>query len=520
MNRFDKIRVTRTRSSLFDLSHEIKCTANIGQLIPTYLEEIVPGDKFRMSNEAMLRIAPILAPLMHRFNVYFHYFFVPNRIIWNEWEDFITGGEDGLQMPNHPKILIQESNKQYFDVGSLADYFGIRTIGSAPTIPTGGEISVSALPFRAYQEIFNEWFRDQTLRQAIPIDKSSTNPDPTQVAEIANLRSRAYEKDYFTSALPWPQRGSEVVIPSDNTYSPQYLSESTLFDSNGPAGSGSLSSDANSKLRVGASSVLGRIQNLEENQNIETKITINDLRNASRLQEWLEKNARAGSRYIEQILSHFGVRSSDARLQRPEYLGGGRQPIVISEVLNTTGDKDGTTNQPVGQMSGHGISVGQPAGFKRRFEEHGWVMGIMSICPRTAYQNGIHRKFRKFDKFDYYWPEFAHLGEQEIKNYEIFHDYTENDPAVNGQTFGYQARYAEYKYHESQVAGDFRDKLKFWHYGRQFATRPSLNNTFVQVERDKRIFAVQDTKEPDFYVQIHNNVRAIRPMPKHSIPKL
>lgn len=501
---FNKIQIKQPKRNKFDLSHDRKMSMRMGDIVPILLQEVVPGDSFRVNSEVFIRLAPMLAPIMHRVNVYTHYFFVPNRIIWDNWKTFITGGEDGLQTAVYPTLNLGADNAQ-FDKGSLSDYFGmpIPPQGAAHPFPE----KISALPFRAYQEIYNEYYRDQNLTQKVDFSKGDETTG--NVTALTTMRKRAWEKDYFTSALPWPQRGADVNLPVEFNYKDQ----SNIFDTAGAAVTGDVDA-ATGVLRANLNSA--RIENLEEDA---TSVTINELRIATRLQEWLEKNARGGSRYIEQILSHFGVRSSDARLQRPEYLGGGKSPVIISEVLNKAGDLDAGTNlQPVGDMAGHGISVGRTNTFKKSFEEHGYILGMISVLPRTAYSQGIPRHMQKFDKLDYYWPEFAHLGEQEVLDKEIYFDPTTD---TNQGTFGYQTRYAEYKYQQSSIHGDFRDTLDYWQMGREFDNRPQLNTEFVQSDPTERIFAVDDLGDTDkLYVQIFNRVSAIRPMPYFGTPYL
>jgi len=503
MNPFQAVAGRRTKYSKFDLSHERKMSLNFSELIPIMCNEVVPGDKFRVNSEIMMRFAPMIAPMMHRVNVYTHYFFVPNRLIWDNWESFITGGRQGDELPSAPVVRIQDDRKQYFAKGTLADYFGLPIVDPATTVTQVA--SINALPFRAYQLIYNEYYQDQNLSEPIDFSKADGLSDSGDHAKIMAMRKRAWEKDYFTSALPWAQRGGETSIPV------QYDDHVRIQNQDGsePAPPVNLSG-----LASGAETWLSGDGSWVTMENIEG-ININDLRKSARLQEWLERNARAGSRYIEQVLSHFGVRSSDARLQRPEYLSGGRQPVVISQVLNQTGS-EGTDALPQGNMAGHGISVGSH-GFRRRFEEHGFVIGIMSVLPKTAYQQGIHKMWNRRDKLDYYWPEFAQLGEQEVENREIFYD-----PAgtVNSETFGYQSRYAEYKYQCSTVHGDFRDTLNFWHMGRIFNELPVLNEEFIQSNPDDRIFAVTDPLEDKMYCQVYNRVDAVRPMPYFNNPTL
>lgn len=532
---FSSVKMRRPRRNKFDLSHERKLSFNMGKLIPIMMQEIVPGDKFRVQSEVMLRFAPLLAPIMHRVNVTTHYFFVPNRLIWDEWEDFITGGREGTSAPVWPFIRINDNTDQEFQRGSLADYLGIPPI---ETLGVTQGLDISALPFRAYQLVWDEYYRDQNLLASLGLLKTSGQQTTGETTKITTLRDRAWEKDYFTSALPWAQRGGQVEIPFGDA-GIQYKDESLVVNSftdtllNGPnymqiapTVSGG-TAKVPGGLQIGDSTGTGvtagqqvRIENIES---IQPSATINELRRSIRLQEWLEKNARGGARYVEQILSHFGVRSSDARLQRPEYLGGGRNPVVISEVLSTAssyneaGDQQG---MPQANMAGHGVSFGTTNGFRRSFEEHGFVVGMLSVLPKTAYQNGVNKMWSRSDKFDYYWPEFANIGEQEIKEKEIF--WNANVATTPDATWGYQSRYAEYKYTPSTVHGEMRDELSYWHMGRIFSgAAPPLNNDFVTSNPTTRIFSVEAPSTVDhLYCQLYNRVDAIRPMPYFGTPML
>nr|QJB20887.1 MAG: major capsid protein [Microvirus sp.] len=505
---FDAIKPNKVKRNKFSLSHERKFSMNMGDLVPIMCQEIVPGDSFRVNTETLMRLAPMLAPIMHRVNVFTHYFFVPNRLLWMEWEEFITGGRTGTANPVHPYIGAPSFSvpESLYDKGSLWDYLGLPT-----GIKVGDQITVNALPFRAYQLIWNEYYRDQNLMTEIDISQAS-GLEPN-LAAMLTLRKRCWEKDYFTSCLPFAQRGAEALIPFSAEVNYKDVSEVKFANGSTPTQVYDIMGD--DELMVGLDT-RGRIENIENIENGTS--TINDLRRAIKIQEWLERAARGGSRYIESILSHFGVRSSDARLQRPEYLGGGKSPVVISEVLSTVGTVEETEFAPQGTMSGHGISVGNRNGFKKSFEEHGFVIGIMSVLPRTSYQQGVPRSFLRTDKFDYYWPEFAHLGEQEVFNEEVF--YNAGQPATNGQIFGYQSRYAEYKYCPSTVHGDMRDELDFWHMGRKFESAPALNSSFVTADPTHRIFAVEDEDIHKLWVQIYNEVDALRPMPFFGEPSL
>nr|QJB18818.1 MAG: major capsid protein [Microvirus sp.] len=515
MKIFDQIKITRPKYNKFDLAHEKKISLNMGNLVPILCQEVVPGDKFKNNTEILARLAPMIAPMMHRVNVYTHFFFVPNRLVYDGWENFITGGTTGQVTDVLPYIAINDNTKVLMGLSSLADYLGVPDISQQGAI-TFNDVKINALPFRAYQKIFNEYYRDQTLTPEVQIKKTSGALDADESLAALTLRKRAWEKDYFTSALPWSQRGGEVLLPMEADINYKNSSD-IIYSSNGlPSNTRQwLRAEADGKLETAsdelANGTAARIENLESIENGTT--TINDLRKAIKLQEWLERNARAGARYIEQILSHFGVRSSDARLQRPEYLGGGKQPIVVSEVLSTYG---GTT-APQGNMSGHGISVGNSNYFQRTFEEHGYIIGIMSILPTTAYFQGLPRIFSKFDKFDYYWPEFAHLGEQEILQKEL--TWIPNVPG-NDEVFGYQSRYAEYKFNPNTVHGDFRSSLKFWHMGREFVGFQNLNEQFITSDPTERIFAVEDPTIDKIYVQVYNNMSALRLMPYFGTPML
>lgn len=504
---FNQIQIAKPSSNTFDLSHDRKMSLNMGELVPILNLECVPGDKFNMSTSQMLRFAPLVTPMMHQVTIYTHFFFVPNRILWDNWKDFITGGEDGNDTSVFPTINFNGGD----GIGSLSDYFGLPDTGGTSEL-----IPISALPYAAYQTIYNEYYRDQNLITKVPTSLLDGNNIST---EFKKIRTRAWQHDYFTSALPWTQKGAEATIPLGT-------SAPLVFDATGgkntiyrdstnaiaPATTGV--STAASGIMFGQSGGgINMMADVTENTTADlsgaTAATINDLRNAFRLQEWLEKNARGGSRYIECIKSHFNVESSDSRLQRPEFLGGGSSPMTISEVLQTSANT--TEPTPQGNMAGHGISVGSNNNFTYRCEEHGYIMGIMSVLPKTAYQQGIPKNFLKFDKFDYFWPSFAHLGEQPIENRELYYSAADND-----DVFGYTPRYSEYKYMNSSVHGEFRTTLDIWHMGRQFATRPALNQTFIECVPTDRVFAV--TSGEKLYAHIFHNIRASRKMPFFGTP--
>lgn len=514
---FDSIQLNRPKLNKFDLSHERKLSLNMGKLIPILVQDVVPGDRFRVNTEIMMRLAPMLAPVMHRVNVFTHYFFVPNRLIWDEWEDFITGGRLGTSNPVPPHMMFDNANTSWFLKGTLNDYMGL-PIWESGAVSGNGVYQYSALPNRAYQLIYDEYYRDQNVQQSLDISKSSGLQSFPETEKLNTLRNRSWEKDYFTSALPWAQRGGSVNSPVNGSITPNYRPETLIRKNDGTLNPDAVGIAANGDAKAvttGGTSP-GTFMQLDNLESVDFggSMNINDLRRSIRLQEWLERNARAGSRYIEQILAHFGVKSSDARLQRPEYLGGGKTPVVISEVVSTfQSEAEGI---PQGNMAGHGYAVGNTNQFSRRFEEHGYVLGIISVLPRTAYQQGVPRHFSRFDKFDYYWPEFANIGEQAVLNKELYNDITGAVP--NSGTFGYQSRYAEYKHGQSTVHGDFRTNLSYWHWGRIFNSAPSLNESFIKADPSFRPFAVEDPDIHHLYCQLYNRVDALRPMPYFGVP--
>lgn len=502
MNIFkETINIIRPQSSKFDLSHENKLSLDMGTLVPVLTQEVLPGDKWKCDTEILLRFAPMLAPIYHQIEVYTHSFFVPNRIIWTEWEDFIGGGPQGTLAPLHPTV---QTNATTAIIGQLADYMGVPTEPNPPPSTVNYPI-LNALPFRAYQQVYNDYYRDQNLENEYAFSKLS-GFDATQ--NVFQLQTRAWEKDYFTSALPWAQRGAPQGAPVTPISPGSSLVKTGANNTNAP--DGALQSTGG-VLFQGTTGV-----------RVETagSVLINDLRKANVLQEWLEKTARSGARLKELVLQHFGISNNDGRLQRAEYLGGGRHPVVISEVLSTFDNTAG--GKPQGQFTGHGIAVGQNHGFSREFTEHGWVLTIMSVIPKTNYFQGIPKQFMKTDKFSYAWPSFADLGEQEVKQSELLYDYDTTNASRNDLTFGYQSRYADYKYIQSNIHGDFRESLQYWHMARRFdpALPPALNNGFVKCIPTKDIFAVNQPLVPSLYAQVFHVISAIRPLPYLANPKL
>lgn len=515
-NLFNSIQLTKPNKNVFDLSHDVKLSLNMGNLVPTMCMECVPGDKFNISCESLLRFSPLVAPVMHRMDVYMHYFFVPNRILWKNWEYWITNSNnpDTGTYPDFPRVQVGFGVEPW---NPLMDYLGIPD----PGVSTSPEF-ISALPFAAYQKVWNEYYRDQNLIADISTLIQLGDGDNTFLSDLFPLRKRAWEHDYFTAALPFAQKGAAVTLPIGAFSDVKIIQQDAAAVGVGDTLASVNTTDTPSGSPDTAFMELvnrpgtGKVEDqmyADTSSLTAQAASINDLRRAFRLQEWLEKAARGGSRYIENIFSHFGVKSSDKRLNRPEYITGTKSPVIISEVLNTTG----TANAPQGEMAGHGISVTSGKYGSYYCEEHGYIIGIMSVMPKTAYQQGIDKHWLKGnnnDPFEFFWPSFAHIGEQAIERRELY-AFTNAGDTV----FGYVPRYAEYKFMSNRVAGDFRNTLNFWHLGRIFGTTPALNQAFVEADPTTRVFAVTDPLEDKLYAHILHKIRAVRTMPKFGTPQ-
>jgi len=476
------------KRSKFSLSNYKLLSCDMGQLIPCGLTEVLPGDTIQQATSLLVRVSPLLAPVMHPVHVRIHHWFVPHRLVWEDWEDFITGGPDGDDASVFPTITFGGGSGAA--TGSLADYLGVT--------PGVNNLEVSALPFRGYAKIFNEWYRDQDLQTELVIDEGS-GPDTTTSTALQNV---AWEKDYFTSARPWAQKGPDITVPL-GTSAPIATAANasdfvTVIDGGGVART--LTTAALGSPIFPTTSGTGDPLFADLSQ--ASSASINDLREAFALQRYQENRARYGSRYTE-YLAFLGIRSSDARLQRPEYLGGGKQVIQFSEVLQTTPTTDGDDEIGVGNLKGHGIGAVRSNRYRKFFEEHGYVFTFVSVKPKTMYAQGLHRTWNRRIKEDFFQRELQHIGQQEILNKEIYAAHTTPEG-----TFGFQDRYDEYRRSESSIAGDFRSTLDYWHMARIFGSDPALNADFIKSVPTKRVNAVQS--EDVLWVMANHSIQARR----------
>ncbi|QXP08475.1 MAG: major capsid protein [Arizlama microvirus] len=530
MKRKDNVFASNALSSIqrsrFDHGHERKFTGRMGELITACVLEALPSDVFRIDYVNMLRFLPLVAPVMHKVKVKTEYFFCPSRIVWEGFEGAITGTSD----EEWPYILIDGVVGE----STVADHLGI-----PPGDYSAGPLRVSAIPFACYYKIFDEWYRDQNLvsTEFVPLVPGDNTAAYGKALTDRPLH-RAWEHDYFTAALPFTQQGQDVEIPLTNGDPLDVYYENNGLGANQNVGLMRRASDgtimtapSDIDLQAGPTPITASVHTtgtpsaydpagtLKVDPQLEAA-TINDLREAFSLQAFFERCLRGGQRYFEQLWSHFRQKSPDMRLQRPEVIGMDVQNMVISEVLQTAqtvqGADGANITSPVGQLSGHGISVGSGRGMSYQCQEHGYVMGMISVIPDTAYQQGIPKHFFKDDRLDFPWPDFANLGEQPIFNKEI---YALDAPGYNKEgIFGYLPIYANYRYTPSYVSGAFGSSLSFWTLGRIFDTPPALNADFVTCDPSTRIFAVEDEDTDHVLFNVFNAHTIDRPLPRYSVP--
>lgn len=517
--------------SKFNRSHTHKTTFNSGMLVPFFIDEVLPGDTFSARATIFARLATPIAPIMDNMYLETHYFFVPNRLLWDNWQK-MNGEQDNPGDSTDFLVPIVRAPAGGFSSGSLEDYFGI---------PVGvPNLEVNALWHRAYNLIYNEWYRDQNLQSSVPINRGDGPDNP---ADYTLLR-RGKRHDYFTSCLPWPQKGPGVELPLgegglmgtapvtlvgngssamwriDNTNNNAIQASGTdLFIARAGATTANIFFNTGTGANVGLTGTVSDWSNV--NFGI-SAVTINSLRQAFQMQKLFERDARGGTRYTEIVRSHFGVISPDARLQRPEYLGGGHQRVIVNPVPQTSAS---VSNSPQGNLAAFGIVSDSTGGFTKSFTEHGVIIGLLSVRADLTYQQGLNRMFSRRDRYDYYWPVFATLGEQAVLSKEIYAAGNDDDENV----FGYQERYAEYRYFPSKITGLFRSQsrdsagnsntLHWWHLSQQFGTRPTLGSDFI-VENPPMARVKAVTSEPDFIADMHISLTCARPMPVYSVPGL
>lgn len=539
--------------SRFDRSASLKTSFNAGDVVPFFLDEVLPGDTFSVDTSKVVRMQTLLTPMMDNVYLDTYYFFVPNRLVWDHWKEFCGENTESAWIPQTEYTMPQITSPAGtgWDVGTLADYFGI---------PTGvAGLSVSALPFRAYALIINEWFRDQNLQDplVVPTDDSTvagvnTGTTVTDVAKGGKPFVASKYHDYFTSALPSPQKGPDVTIPVAQAGSYPVVSLDQYVDS-----SKSKASVAWQKLDGSAFSLLDGLgiavgqkprsggfdskyfsgsMTVSEGASAGCDIapanlwavadgnaasaTINQLRLAFQIQKFYEQQARGGSRYTEVVRSFFGVTSPDARLQRPEYLGGNRVPINVNQIVQQSGTESSGT--PQGTVVGQSLTTDKHSDFTKSFTEHGFIIGVMVARYDHTYQQGLNRLWSRKDKFDFYWPVFANIGEQAIKNKEIFAQGTDKDNEV----FGYQEAWAEYRYKPNMVTGEMRSSysqsLDVWHLADDYKQLPTLSDAWIKEDKSNidRVLAVSSSVSNQFFADIYVKNYCTRPMPMYSVPGL
>lgn len=604
---FDQVKVRAPKYSAFDLSYENRFTLNFGVLVPSAIYEVIPGDIFDLTTHAYIQAAPMVAPAMQRMDLLVYNFYVPYRLCCDEFDDFISNGNGKVKMnaqsewqaPVMPYFTVEQAVGQQgqapftvptiygnrvgsydvFKPGTLADFMNVHFSGNSAPSSSFLQMPISAMPFRAYQLIYNYFFRDQNLEDEVEVNTSSGPVTVDELASILSIRYKAWEKDYFTSALPSAQRGAAVSLPvsidTSNAYTdltdlhPRIIGASVRNTNNAfpsedggyndlmrlhtygatrkdaylEGGRGVLGLDtSDDQVPVTEDSVsiqLGGVSTHNESfgdlvgsgniprvsapirglESASSSTTIEDLRHAFRLQEWLEKSARFGSRLVESILGHFGERVPDYRVDKPEFLSSTRIPLSVNSLSQTSATNIDGSATPIAYKSGQAQGSGSGARFSRKFLEHGIIIQLCSVMPRSSYSQGIPRMYTRKGFEDFAWPEFDQLGEQEIKNHELYYGVNMNDPEG---TFGYTPRYAEYKYHHDETHSDFQPgkSLAYWTASRDVSSNNNLNNTFIKFNPGEanRIFSVTSESVGHFYVDMWHQCKAIRHLHEYGTP--
>lgn len=514
VHQFSQVPKAQIQRSSFDRSSGLKTTFDAGLLVPVFVDEALPGDTFNLKTAMFGRLATPIHPVMDNMYLDTFFFAVPHRLVWDNWEKFCGAQTDPGDSIDFviPTVNMTAANAAS-GVGQLGDYFGL------PTNAYASGFNANVLPFRAYNLIYNEWFRDQNLQDSLTV-QTGDGPDSTTLYQV---RRRGKRHDYFTSALPFPQKGESIDIPL-GTVAPVVSQggspNAPLWEDSGGIVLGAMQTAAGAPGNVTTPNAVGgsgfmfwNDPQLEADLTNATAATVNQLRQAFQIQKLQERDARGGTRYVELIKAHFGVTSPDARLQRPEYLGGASQPINVQPVPQTSE----TAATPQGNLSAYGTVSASGNGFTKSFTEHSIIIGLASLRADLTYQQGLDRMWSRSTRYDFFWPALANIGEQAVFNQEIFAQGTSADTEV----FGYQERFAEYRYKPSRISGLFRSEasasLDSWHLSQDFQSLPALNDSFIQDNPPiDRVIAVQD--EPHLIADFHFGLRCARPMPLYGVP--